>query len=134
MSNAEQNFRESLRTFNASSAGRTGAGNPNSGFSFSTYFGGESGNGPGQDEATESLLGRFRTGTQNAFSGLGLGGQQETELFGLSRWQRLVGFVVTLGLSIFCFMIAFLTLPMLALKPAKFATLYTMGSVLALIR
>ncbi|KAI9011188.1 vesicle transport protein, partial [Gaertneriomyces semiglobifer] len=46
---------------------------------------------------------------------------------------RMVGFVAFLGMSIFCFMIAFFTIPMLALNPAKFATTYTLGSILALV-
>ncbi|KAI8910705.1 Got1/Sft2-like family-domain-containing protein [Powellomyces hirtus] len=127
MNSAEQSFRESLRSFNASSNTRSGgipgsSGIPSAGFSF----------GPHSDPASESLLGSFRTRTQNAFSGMGWGGQQQEELFGLTRMQRLIGFIVCLGLGIFCFMVAFFTLPMLAIRPAKFATLYTLGSILSL--
>ncbi|KAJ3178672.1 hypothetical protein HDU87_003495 [Geranomyces variabilis] len=143
MNSAEQSFRESLRSFNASTGGRPSSATSSSsaGFSFGPHFG--RGGAPGvaqagggaSDPASESLLGSFRTRTQNAFSGIGggiWGGQQQEELFGLTRWQRLVGFVVCLALGAFCFFVAFFTLPMLALRPAKFATLYTMGSILSL--
>ncbi|KAI9099928.1 Got1/Sft2-like family-domain-containing protein [Phlyctochytrium arcticum] len=134
MSSTERNFRDSLRAFNAS-AGRPAAPTSNSsGFSLGSMWSGDrSGvSGPRGDEATESLLGRVRTGTQNAFSGLGIGNtQQEPELFGMSRWQRIVGFAITLGLAIFCFFMASITLFVSVLNPAKFATLYTLGSILA---
>ncbi|KAJ3146117.1 Vesicle transport protein [Geranomyces variabilis] len=139
MNSAEQSFRESLRSFNASTGGRApAAASPSAGFSFGPHFGrGAPGVAqPGaSDPASESLLGSFRTRTQNAFSGIGggiWGGQQQEELFGLTRWQRLVGFIVCLALGVFCFFIAFITIPYLALRPAKFATLYTMGSILSL--
>ncbi|KAI8815608.1 Got1/Sft2-like family-domain-containing protein [Fimicolochytrium jonesii] len=135
MNNAEQNFRESLRSFNASGGGRAAAP-PGGGFSFSSAFGGSAGARPvatATDPAGESLLGGFRTRTQSAWTNLGWGGgPQEMELFGLTRWQRLVGCVVCLGLAVFCFFIAFfLGLPVLPLSPHKFASLFTLGSILA---
>ncbi|KAG9307329.1 hypothetical protein G9A89_017157 [Geosiphon pyriformis] len=58
--------------------------------------------------------------------------QEEDEWFTLTRWQRLTGFGVCLLAAALCFLIAFLTIPLLALKPRKFAVTYTMGSLFVL--
>ncbi|XP_014258516.1 protein transport protein SFT2 [Cimex lectularius] len=46
----------------------------------------------------------------------------------LSRFQRIVGFCMFLGMGIFCFCIAAMYIPVLLLKARKFALLYTTGS------
>ncbi|CAG8733174.1 17985_t:CDS:2, partial [Acaulospora morrowiae] len=61
------------------------------------------------------------------------GNEEEEEWFALSRWQRLVGFGVFLAAGALCLLIAFMTLPMMVLRPAKFAVTFTMGSILILL-
>ncbi|KAI0316958.1 hypothetical protein OF83DRAFT_1059472, partial [Amylostereum chailletii] len=46
---------------------------------------------------------------------------EEEAYFALSRWERLIGFVGCLAGAAVCFAVAFFTLPLLALRPAKFA-------------
>ncbi|XP_052819636.1 uncharacterized protein LOC128245492 [Mya arenaria] len=48
---------------------------------------------------------------------------------GLSKKQRILGFVICLLLGTFCFSLACLYIPMLVLKARKFAMLYTLGSL-----
>jgi len=55
-------------------------------------------------------------------------------MFALSRWERLVGFVMCLLGAAACFAIAFfIHLPLFALRPAKFATSITLGSILVML-
>ncbi|PVF93972.1 SFT2-domain-containing protein [Serendipita vermifera] len=52
----------------------------------------------------------------------------------LSRWERLVGFIMCLLGAAACFAIAFfIHLPLFALRPAKFATSITLGSILVML-
>ena len=46
---------------------------------------------------------------------------QDDAWLALSRWERLLGFVACLVGAAVCFFVAFITLPILAFKPAKFA-------------
>ncbi len=46
---------------------------------------------------------------------------QDDAWLALSRWERLLGFIACLIGAAVCFFVAFITLPFLALKPAKFA-------------
>lgn len=46
---------------------------------------------------------------------------QDDAWLALSRWERLLGFVACLVGAAICFAVAFITLPLLAFKPAKFA-------------
>lgn len=57
---------------------------------------------------------------------------EEEAYFALSRWERLLGFIVCLLGAIACFFVAFLTLPFLALRPAKFALAFSLGSMLVM--
>lgn len=50
----------------------------------------------------------------------------------LSRWDRLMIFAVLMAGSLSCFIVSFMILPVLALKPRKFAVLSSMGSILFL--
>lgn len=58
---------------------------------------------------------------------------QEPEWFNLSRFERLAIFGLCLLGSIACFTLCFVLMPVLALKPRKFATLWTLGSLLFVI-
>jgi len=59
---------------------------------------------------------------------------EEEAMFALSRWERLVGFVMCLLGAAACFAIAFfIHLPLFALRPAKFATSITLGSILVML-
>ncbi|TDL27116.1 SFT2-domain-containing protein [Rickenella mellea] len=57
---------------------------------------------------------------------------EEEAYFALSRWERLLGFGACLLGAAACFFIAFLTLPMLVLRPAKFALAFSLGSLLVM--
>ncbi|KAG1865971.1 hypothetical protein F4604DRAFT_1682968 [Suillus subluteus] len=57
--------------------------------------------------------------------------------FSLSRWEsadsnpRLLGFGASLLGAAVCFFVAFMTLPFIAINPAKFALAFSLGSLLA---
>ena len=51
----------------------------------------------------------------------------------MGRVQRYTAFVVMVGLALFCFMVALLSLPMIIISPSKFAIPFTFGSLLAII-
>jgi len=57
---------------------------------------------------------------------------EEEAWFALSRWERLLGFIGCLLGAAVCFFVAFLTLPLLALRPAKFALAFSLGSLLVM--
>ncbi|KAF9085150.1 hypothetical protein BGX29_004683 [Mortierella sp. GBA35] len=63
---------------------------------------------------------------------LGGGSQpQEEDWLGLSWFQRMAGFAICVAGGLACFMIAFFVgLPLFFLKPSKFATSFTLGSIL----
>lgn len=50
----------------------------------------------------------------------------------LSRWDRLLLFAVAMAASLSCYIVSFMLLPVLALKPRKFALLWSLGSILFL--
>ncbi|KAF9463320.1 Got1/Sft2-like family-domain-containing protein [Collybia nuda] len=52
--------------------------------------------------------------------------------FALSSWERLLGFAGCLIGAGVCFFVSFLTLPLLALRPAKFALSFSLGSLLVM--
>jgi len=52
--------------------------------------------------------------------------------FALSSWERLAGFIGCLVGAAVCFFVSFLTLPLLALRPAKFALSFSLGSLLVM--
>ncbi|XP_074655143.1 uncharacterized protein LOC141908825 [Tubulanus polymorphus] len=47
----------------------------------------------------------------------------------LSKKQRILGFMGCIAVGLFCFVLAWLFLPMVVVKPRKFALLYTLGSL-----
>ncbi|KAG8677954.1 protein transport protein sft2 [Ceratobasidium sp. 394] len=57
---------------------------------------------------------------------------EEEAYFALGRWERLLGFGACLLGAAACFFVAFLTLPMLVLRPGKFALAFTLGSILVM--
>ncbi|KAK2465537.1 hypothetical protein APHAL10511_002429 [Amanita phalloides] len=57
---------------------------------------------------------------------------QDDAWLALSRWERLLGFVACLIGAAVCFFVSFITLPFLALKPAKFALAFSLGSLLVM--
>ncbi|KAI0351634.1 SFT2-domain-containing protein [Trametes cingulata] len=57
---------------------------------------------------------------------------EEEAYFALSRWERLLGFGACLIGAAVCFFVAFLTLPWLGLRPAKFALAFSLGSLLVM--
>ncbi|KAG0237029.1 ER-to-golgi vesicle protein transport Sft2 [Mortierella sp. GBAus27b] len=75
-------------------------------------------------------------GVRNQVSGyvpVALGGtpqQQEEDWLGLTWFQRMTGFAICVLGGIACFTIAFFSLTVLIIKPSKFATSFTLGSIL----
>jgi len=57
---------------------------------------------------------------------------QDDAWLALSRWERLLGFVACLVGAAICFAVAFITLPLIAFKPAKFALSFSLGSMLVM--
>ncbi|KAJ1979319.1 protein transport protein sft2 [Dimargaris verticillata] len=55
------------------------------------------------------------------------------EWFVMTTWQRYIAFFFCALLGVFCFMLAFFMLPMLVLAPQKFATAFTLGSLLLML-
>ncbi|KIK97849.1 hypothetical protein PAXRUDRAFT_135462 [Paxillus rubicundulus Ve08.2h10] len=58
---------------------------------------------------------------------------EEEAWFALSRWERLLGFGACLLGACVCFFVAFLGLPWLPVRPAKFALAFSMGSLLVMV-
>lgn len=58
--------------------------------------------------------------------------EEEEAYFVLSRWDRMLIFFACIAGAALCFLLAFLLAPMLALKPRKFVSLWTVGSILFL--
>lgn len=58
---------------------------------------------------------------------------EEPEWFTLSRWDRLIVFGVCLAAAALLFTSCFALLPVLAMKPRKFATIWTLASLLFVI-
>ncbi|KAF8642914.1 hypothetical protein AX16_009302 [Volvariella volvacea WC 439] len=57
---------------------------------------------------------------------------EEEAWFALSRWERLLGFGGCLVGAAICFFVSFLTLPLLAIRPSKFALSFSLGSLLVM--
>ncbi|KDQ54532.1 hypothetical protein JAAARDRAFT_38208 [Jaapia argillacea MUCL 33604] len=57
---------------------------------------------------------------------------EEEAYFALSRWERLLGFGACLLGAAVCFFVAFLTMPLMAIRPAKFALAFSLGSLLVM--
>ncbi|KAI0742694.1 ER-to-golgi vesicle protein transport Sft2 [Daedaleopsis nitida] len=57
---------------------------------------------------------------------------EEEAYFALSRWERLLGFGACLIGAAVCFLVAFMTIPVIALRPSKFALSFSLGSLLVM--
>lgn len=60
--------------------------------------------------------------------------QENAAWFALSQWERLLVFGCCVLGAAACFVMAFVLMPVLVLKPRKFVILWTVGSVLFLCR
>jgi len=60
--------------------------------------------------------------------------QENAAWFALSQWDRLIVFGCCVLGAAACFVMAFVLMPVLVLKPRKFVVLWTVGSVLFLCR
>ncbi|KAI6038836.1 ER-to-golgi vesicle protein transport Sft2 [Pisolithus marmoratus] len=58
---------------------------------------------------------------------------EEEAWFALSRWDRLLGFGACLIGAVVCFFFAFMALPWLPVRPAKFALAFSTGSLLVMV-
>ncbi|KAH9450627.1 hypothetical protein MJO28_009947 [Puccinia striiformis f. sp. tritici] len=58
---------------------------------------------------------------------------EEEAYYALSRWERTIGFLMCTTGAMICFIISFFTLPLLAIKPRKFAVSFSLGSILFMI-
>ncbi|KAJ1911150.1 protein transport protein sft2 [Tieghemiomyces parasiticus] len=93
----------------------------------------------GLNRITEPV-GDFAAGTRSRLQGfLPLGAQGQGvantggEWFAMTLMQRYVAFFFCALTGVFCFLLAFFTLPMLVLAPQKFATAFTLGSLLLML-
>ncbi|KAI9636962.1 Got1/Sft2-like family-domain-containing protein [Dioszegia hungarica] len=98
-----------------------------------------------QDDSAAAASASAQAGPSNAFgrAWTGLSGyiplrnegrsQEEEAYFALSRWERFLGFLACCLGGMACFGIAFLFLPLLAVKPRKFALAFTLGSLLFML-
>ncbi|KAJ1821971.1 protein transport protein sft2 [Coemansia sp. RSA 2671] len=62
-------------------------------------------------------------------SGGSVGTSSRGEWFGLTLMQRWVGFAGCAVLALFCYMLAFMALPLMIVSPQKFATAFSLGSL-----
>lgn len=60
--------------------------------------------------------------------------QDNAAWFALSQWDRIIVFVCCVLGAAVCFVLAFVLMPVLVLKPRKFVILWTVGSILFLCR
>ncbi|CAG8637482.1 12790_t:CDS:2, partial [Cetraspora pellucida] len=121
MSSGEQQFRESLRSFRWASS----SNNTNISTSKPTPF-------SRLAENTSSFFGSIGNRVQGYLPLTNNNGEQDDDWFTLTRWQRLTGFGILFASGALCFLIAFVSLPLLAINPRKFVVTYTMGSLLVL--
>ena len=121
--NTESNFRNAFKSFGA--RGGVAAADATGSSSSDGTFG-----------RASSWLGGVRNQVQG-YVPVSLGGTpaQEEDWLGLSWFQRMAGFAICVAGGIACFMIAFFVgLPLFVIKPSKFATSFTLGSVLLMTR
>ncbi|KAF9114573.1 hypothetical protein BGX27_010456 [Mortierella sp. AM989] len=119
---AESNFRNAFQSFGAR-GGVTATDSAGSGSSSGGAF-----------DRASSWFG----GVRNQVAGYvpvalgGGGGQpQEEDWLGLTWFQRMAGFALCVAGGVACFMIAFFVgLPLFVISPSKFATSFTLGSIL----
>ncbi|CAG8642641.1 5919_t:CDS:2 [Racocetra persica] len=118
MSSGEQQFRESLRSFRWASSSNNANISTSKPTSFSQFA-----------ENTTNFFGSIGNRVQG-YLPLTNNNNEEDDCFTLTRWQRLAGFGILFASGALCFLIAFVSLPLLPINPRKFAVTYTMGSLL----
>ncbi|KAJ1643262.1 protein transport protein sft2 [Coemansia asiatica] len=128
-------FRDALAGLKTSSASSGGAhllpGTPPAGASSSL----SSSSGSGFFSNIRSGASNLASSTGAAISGLARGTTSEAQIttqgewFGLTLVQRWMGFAGCALLALFCFLMAFLALPMMVVKPQKFATAFSLGGL-----
>jgi len=89
------------------------------------------GGGGGQEEDEEPFVGVQVDNGQVREKGW-FTTKGEEWLPSLSKKQRIIGFMTSLGLGIFCFGMAISFLPMLVINPRKFSLLFSLGSAFTL--
>ncbi|KAF6749588.1 Got1/Sft2-like family-domain-containing protein [Ephemerocybe angulata] len=113
---AEQSFRSNLSGFRWAQGNTNDAQpiqqNPSGGNPFSRFY----------NTVTGDYI-PLRTSEQSS---------EEQAWFALSRWERLLGFGGCLIGAAVCFFVSFMTLPLLAFKPSKFALSFSLGSFLVM--
>lgn len=92
-------------------------------------------------EGTSSFVTQTGTAVHSGFSRLGGSGtpgvdsstgepvSTHGEWFGLTLFQRWMGFAGCAVLALFCFLLAFMSLPMMIVSPQKFATAFSLGGL-----
>ncbi|CAK9436142.1 uncharacterized protein LODBEIA_P07000 [Lodderomyces beijingensis] len=122
MSSASENvFRQSFQNWNSRAAQANTSSNRPVLSEWSDYF--KSGANDFYNRLPTSVQDLTNTGSDPS-------NVQEPFWFQLSRLERLIGFACCLGASILCFIVCFFMFPVLALRPRKFALLWTGGTVL----
>lgn len=88
-----------------------------------------------QQQQQPSAFSRFYNAVAGDYIPLRSGerSNEEEAWFALSRWDRLLGFGACLIGAVVCFFFAFMGLPWLPVRPAKFALAFSMGSLLVMI-
>ncbi|RKP13669.1 SFT2-domain-containing protein [Piptocephalis cylindrospora] len=83
----------------------------------------------------EGGIGSWFSGVSRRIGGYTpFGAEDEDEsFFGLTYTQRFIGFIICSLLGAFCLFLSFFTLPMLIIRPQKFALSFTLGSLLVMI-
>ncbi|KAK6202419.1 Got1/Sft2-like family-domain-containing protein [Scheffersomyces amazonensis] len=126
MSESENTFRQQLNNWNRTST-TTNVNNNNN-----TSIFGNRGSGPVFSEWTDYV----KSSANNLYTRLPMTNQdqqnqiQEPSWFRLSRFEKIIGFSACLASSVLCFVLCFFMFPVLALRPRKFALIWTLGSVL----
>ncbi|KAF9784710.1 SFT2-domain-containing protein [Thelephora terrestris] len=87
-----------------------------------------------QPAQTSNSFARFYNAVGGGYIPLRSGerSNEEEAYFALSRWDRLIGFGACLLGGAVCFFVAFLTAPLIPIRPAKFALALSLGSVLVM--
>ncbi|KAK3832010.1 MAG: ER-to-golgi vesicle protein transport Sft2 [Linnemannia gamsii] len=121
-SNTESNFRNAFKNFGA-----------RGGVAAADTAGGSSGSESGAFNRASDWFGGVRSQV-SGYVPVSMGGgaqPQEEDWLGLTWFQRMAGFAICVAGGLACFMIAFFVgLPLLIVKPSKFATSFTLGSIL----
>ncbi|KAK9693639.1 protein transport protein sft2 [Basidiobolus ranarum] len=93
--------------------------------------------GATQEQSETSTWSRFTDSTGSLFSNMRNTAQgylplnqaqQEPSWFTLNYWQRWVGFFICVAVGLLCFTVAFFTIPIIVIRPQKFALAFTMVS------